>query len=96
VRTEDHSYSPAPPEPLRSFVPSPLVGEGMGGGCHATGRFDLRDRDSHLLLLRQRLNRTPFLGLPLSPTLPHKGGGSTLRSRSDRDVPNTRAQRCSA
>jgi len=36
------------------FVPSPLVGEGQGGGSHGHG----------------------VSGLPLSPTLPHKGGGS--------------------
>jgi DNA polymerase I len=35
-------------------VPSPLVGEGQGGGLHGQG----------------------VLGLPPSPTLPHKGGGS--------------------
>jgi len=35
-------------------VPSPLVGEGQGGGSHPGGPS----------------------GLPLSPTLPHKGGGS--------------------
>jgi DNA polymerase I len=39
-----------------SSVPSPLVGEGQGGGQHGHSAS----------------------GLPLSPTLPHKGGGSTL------------------
>jgi DNA polymerase-1 len=38
-----------------SSVPSPLVGEGQGGGQHGHSAS----------------------GLPLSPTLPHKGGGST-------------------
>src|SRR5258708_33384883 len=39
-----------------SSVPSPLVGEGQGGGFHEHGAS----------------------GLPLSPALPHKGGGSAL------------------
>jgi DNA polymerase I len=42
-------------------VPSPLVGEGQGGGAHADGAS----------------------GLPPSPALPHKGGGSPQRKTGD-------------
>jgi DNA polymerase I len=42
-------------------VPSPLVGEGQGGGSHADGAS----------------------GLPPSPALPHKGGGSPQRRSGD-------------
>jgi DNA polymerase I len=42
-------------------VPSPLVGEGQGGGAHGDGAS----------------------GLPLSPTLPHRGGGSSPTKRTD-------------
>jgi len=50
-------------------VPSPLAGEGQGEGYHATCSLDL-----HLNHARHFL--TPPAGLPLSPALPRKGGGS--------------------
>src|SRR5258705_335764 len=77
-------------------VPSPLAGEGQGGGCHTTCCFNLHEDDVHSFSLKQRLHRTPFPGLPPSPALPRKGGGSTLYSRLDRCMRNKRANRCSA
>ncbi|MGY4232742.1 heme ABC exporter ATP-binding subunit CcmA [Bradyrhizobium sp. USDA 4449] len=51
-------------------VPSPLVGKGQGGG-RRTGTLTV-ERSSSLL------PSAPFPGLPLSPALPHKGGGSAV------------------
>jgi hypothetical protein len=52
-------------------VPSPLAGEGQGEGCHTTCSLDLTDTFS-------RNTCAPPVGLPLSPALPRKGGGSPL------------------
>jgi hypothetical protein len=52
-------------------VPSPLAGEGQGEGYHATRPLDLAPNCS-------RNKHTPPVGLPLSPALPRKGGGSPL------------------
>jgi hypothetical protein len=67
-------------------VPSPLVGEGQAGGCHTARPIDLR---------REWLRHfpTPPAGLPLSPALPHKGGGSALCLSGDRDRRPAQLQR---
>jgi hypothetical protein len=57
-------------------APSPLAGEGPGGGCRTTRRVDLLSDDAHPFLSKARVHRTPFLRLLPSPTLPRKGGGS--------------------
>ena len=47
-----------------------LLGEGQGGGCH-TAR--------HIRLIKiQLIQDAPLPGLPPSPSLPHKEGGSKL------------------
>jgi hypothetical protein len=56
-------------------VPSPLVGEGQGGGCHTT-----RVRDSTEISF---IPKALIPGLPPSPALPHKGGGSRSRAPHD-------------
>jgi len=50
-------------------VPSPLAGEGQEGGCHTA-------RSIRLVKNRLTQEGAPFPGLPPSPALPHKGGGS--------------------
>ncbi|TFV74623.1 hypothetical protein E4K64_17430 [Bradyrhizobium frederickii] len=55
-------------------VPSPLVGEGQGGGCH-TGILSAAHRPGCVVK-----RSAPLPGLPLSLTLPHKGGGNALHS----------------
>jgi hypothetical protein len=57
-------------------VPSPLVGEGQGGGCDTASSHDLH-------LEHARRLRPPPVGLPPSPALPHKGGGSASLMRRD-------------
>ena len=56
-------------------VPSPLAGEGEGGGCHTACWFNLREDNFHSFPLKQRFDRTPFLRLPPSPALPHRKSG---------------------
>src|SRR5436309_15963241 len=53
-------------------VPSPLVGEGQGGGCRS-GTLS-RAYPSSSSLHHQQL--APLPGLPPSLALPHKGGGN--------------------
>ena len=69
------------PLAIQLSVPSPLAGEGQGGGRRATRRFDLLGNDTHSFLSKARFHRTPFLRLPPSPTLPRKGGGSKKKQR---------------
>jgi hypothetical protein len=66
------------PAPLAAAlsVPSPLAREGQGGGCHTATSHDL-----HLEHARQF--RTPPVGLPPSPALPHKRGRSASLMRRD-------------
>ena len=73
-------------------VPSPLlsaearlrakadVGAGQGGGYHTTRSIDVRLAAG---LRELRSHQTSRPGLPPSPTLPHKGGGSRARARLD-------------
>jgi len=77
-------------------VPSPLVGEGQGGGRHTARSLVLSGDDSHLRLLKKRFHQTPFPGLPLSPALPHKGGGSALCLPRDRGIQLKQVGRCLA
>jgi hypothetical protein len=65
-------------------VPSPLVGEGQGGGCHATRSIRSNLNNATQRLPSRRFNKTSHLGLPPSPTLPHKGGGSAVCLRQER------------
>jgi hypothetical protein len=70
-------------------VPSPLVGSeasearfrGQGGGCRTARSFSLSSASLHVRSPKARSRRTPFPGLPPSPALPHKGGGSETCSR---------------
>jgi hypothetical protein len=71
--------------PTGFSVPSPLVGEGQGGGWPqaTTSRFS---GGVAATLLFHQLWRIPNRWrrdsrLPLSPALPHKGGGSDTDSR---------------
>jgi hypothetical protein len=51
-------------------VPSPLVGEGQGGGCPTARPIGS---------IKISFTPTAFApGVPPSPALPHKGGGSRL------------------
>ena len=84
-RRQDASEQYLLPLGADSSVPSPLAGEGQGGGCH-TARGPLFGDDIDCLLARERFRLPPFAGLPLSPTLPHKGGGSELCWRLDRSA----------
>ena len=56
-------------------IPSPLAGEGQGGGCRAPRRLGLHNGDSDLLLRQEHLHQTPILELPPSPALPHRKSG---------------------
>jgi hypothetical protein len=66
-------------------VPSPLVGEGQGGGWPQAITSRISTRATATLLSRplraigNRKHRDSLL--PLSPTLPHKGEGSDTDSR---------------
>jgi hypothetical protein len=91
---EDCMLEDCMPLAAQLSVPSPLVGEGTGGGCHAAGFFDLRGDDTHSFLPMERFHRTPFLRLLPSPTLPHEGGGSGLGWRHVRRTHDKRAQGC--
>jgi hypothetical protein len=62
-------------KPPALSVSSPLVGEGQGGGRHTA-----RSLGSSKIRFDQR---TFIPGLPPSPALPHKGGGSALRLPQD-------------
>jgi hypothetical protein len=55
-------------------VPSPLVGEGQGGGWPQAITSRLLAGAAALRGIRNRGRRDSRL--PTSPTLPHKGGGS--------------------
>src|SRR5262249_5837365 len=68
----------------RLRVPSPLVGEGQGGGCVTRSNFLLYGtvpESPHAKLARRTLVRTDVdkavSAIPPSLTLPHKGGGNT-------------------
>ena len=55
-----------------------LLGEGKGGGCH---------RARHIRLIKiQLIQDAPLPGLPPSPSLPHKGGGSKLSLPRERSL----------
>jgi hypothetical protein len=77
-RRQDASEQYLLPLGAELSVPSPLAGEGQGGGCH-TARGPLFGDDIDCLLARERFRLPPFAGPPLSPTLPRKGGGSNKR-----------------
>ena len=70
VRAQDRMPLDAAPS-----VPSPLVGEGQGGGCHTACWFNFREDNFHSFPLKQRFHRTPLLRLPPSLILPHRKRG---------------------
>ncbi|MET4197619.1 hypothetical protein ABIA95_001609 [Bradyrhizobium sp. LA8.1] len=59
-------------------VPSPLAGEGQGEGCGTVGRFGSSAGEASALLLAVNASKASLPGLPLSPALPRKGGGSAV------------------
>ncbi|MFK4503739.1 hypothetical protein ABIF86_008030 [Bradyrhizobium japonicum] len=71
-------------------VPSPLLsaealakadageGEGQGEGCHTVGRFGSSAWETGAPLPAVGTRQAPSPGLPLSPALPRKGGGSAV------------------
>jgi hypothetical protein len=67
-------------------VPSPLAGEGQGGGCPTARSFGLSSIGMHLLSPSTRQRRAPFPGPPLSPTLPRKRGGWEMCLRLERSL----------
>ena len=69
-----------PPRTVALSVPSPLAGEGQGEGCPTTCSIDL---PRYTPLVSDRFPQAPFAGPPLSPALPHKGGGSDWCSPRD-------------
>ena len=60
-------------------VPSPLAGEGQGEGYHTA-----RSLDSNACISFR--SRIPPVALPLSPTLPRKGGGSPPSMPRDHEM----------
>ncbi len=84
VISQDTRKDNLPPATALS-VPSPLAGEGQGGGCGTAGPLNLASHDgTHSPLPKDQIRLKPFPGLPPSPTLPRTGGGSRPDSRSGR------------
>src|SRR5262245_26738940 len=64
-------------------VPSPLVGEGQGGGCNTHGPlFHICDPQMQPTVVLESVHETSLavgaLSPPLSLSLPHKGGGNRV------------------
>jgi len=59
-------------------VPSPLAGEGQGGGCHTAYSLGSIAEKAGILLRAVRTQHASLPGLPPSPALPRKGGGSAV------------------